>query len=301
MENRQETLTFIEIQEAAVRISGAVARTPCPHSIPLSVATGCEIYCKLEYLQRTGSFKERGARNALLQLPAAHRERGVITASAGNHALGVAYHGQLLGIPVTVVMPRLAPLTKVSNCQQFGAEVILEGGNISEARAHATKVLERTGQTYINGYDDWDIMAGQGTLALEIVEQVPDLDALIVPVGGAGLLAGVAVALAHLRPQVAIIAVEAGRCASYAAAVKAGHPVPVAAQPSVADGLAVPCVGENAFAVARGLVKQNLVVGERAICLAILRLLEWEKAVVEGAGAVPLAALLEGLLPELRG
>ena len=187
-------ITLQHILDAAERIKGGVQRTPCPPSVPLSLATGCEIHCKLEHLQRTGSFKERGARNALLNLPEAQRRKGVITASAGNHALGLTYHARLLKIPVAVVMPRFAPLTKVSNCQQMGAEVILEGGNIEEARRHALKLIDQRDFTYINGYDDPDVIAGQGTLGLEILEQVPEVEALIVPVGGAGLIAGVAVA-----------------------------------------------------------------------------------------------------------
>ncbi len=294
-------VTFQDIQAAAERIKGAVQRTPCPPSVPLSLATGCEIYCKLEHMQRTGSFKERGARNALLKLPDTEKRRGVITASAGNHALGLAYHGRLLEIPVTVVMPRTAPLTKIVNCQQLGANVILEGANIEEARVHAMKFRAARGLTYINGYDHPDIIAGQGTLGLEILEQVPDVDAVIIPIGGAGLIAGVALAIKTLKPSVKIIGVEPERAASYAAAVQAGKPVLIQMSPTLADGLAVPCVGANAFELARPLIDRHLIVGERAIALAVLRLVELEKAVVEGAGAVPLAACLEKLVPELAG
>src|SRR5262249_46276249 len=155
-------------------------------------ATGCEIFCKLEYLQRTGSFKERGARNALLLLSDEQRRHGVIAASAGNHALGVAYHAQLLSVPATVVMPRFAPLTKVINCRRFGATVILDGADIAEARVRADEIASKRGLTYINGFDDPAIIAGQGTIGLEIAKQVPDLDAVIVPIGGGGLVAGVA-------------------------------------------------------------------------------------------------------------
>lgn len=292
---------FPDIEAAAKRIAGAVIQSPCPLSIPLSEATGMSIYCKLEYLQRTGSFKERGARNALLQLPADQKKRGVIAASAGNHALGLAWHAKLLGIPVTVVMPRFAPLTKLVNCRRMGATVELHGANIAEARTKAERLAADQGLAYINGYDDPAIIAGQGTMALEIVSQVPDLDAIIVPIGGAGLIAGIGVALQKLKPSVQIIGVEPERAASYTAALKAGHPVQVEMQPTLADGLSVPKVGENAFRLAPPLVQRTVLVDEKQIALAILRLIELEKAVVEGAGATPLAACLAGLVPELKG
>ena len=295
------SVTFHDIQEAASRIAGAIYQSPCPPSIPLSEATGMNIFCKLEYLQRTGSFKERGARNALALLPAEQRKRGVIAASAGNHALGLAYHGQLLKIPVTVVMPRFAPLTKVSNCRRLGANVILHGTDLTEARAQADEIAASQRLTYINGYDDPDIIAGQGTLGLEIAEQVPDLDAVIVPIGGGGLIAGVALALKTLKPRVKIIGVEPACAGGFTAALRAGRPVQVEVRPTLADGLSVAQVGENAFRVARDLVDKIVQVDERDLALAILRLLELEKSVVEGAGAAPLAACLSGQLPELKG
>ena len=294
-------VTFQDITEAGRRIAGSVVKTPCPFSIPLSEATRMQIFCKLEYLQRTGSFKERGARNALLLLSPEQQKRGVIAASAGNHALGVAYHAQLLGIPATVVMPRFAPLTKVANCRRFGAVVLLEGANISEARARADQVANERGFTYINGYDDPAIIAGQGTIGLEIAEQVPDLDAIIVPIGGAGLVAGIAVALKTLKPNLQVIGVEPERAASFTAALVEGHPVQIEMKPTLADGLSVPKVGANAFELARGLVDRTVLVGEHHIARAVLRLMELEKAVVEGAGAAPLAACLAGLVPELHG
>lgn len=295
------SVTFQAVQNAAHRIAGQVVQSPCPLSIPLSEVTGMKIFCKLEYLQRTGSFKERGARNALLLLPPEQRRRGVIAASAGNHALGLAYHAQLLGIPVTVVMPRFAPIMKVSNCRRLGADVVLHGADIGEARAQADIIAGEKGLTYINGFDHPDIIAGQGTLGLEIAEQVPDVDAVIVPIGGAGLIAGVALALKGLKPGVKIIGVEPERAASFTAALAAGQPVKVDVRPTLADGLSVPQVGENAFRIARPLVDRTVLVSEHAIALAILRLLELEKAVVEGAGAAPLAACLAGLVPELKG
>ncbi|HTL16285.1 MAG TPA: threonine ammonia-lyase [Patescibacteria group bacterium] len=292
-------VNFTDIEEAARRIEGPIVRTPCPASIPLSEATDCRIYCKLEYLQRTGSFKERGARNALLLLSKEQRQRGVMAASAGNHALGVSYHAQLLGIPTTVVMPQFAPLTKVVNCRKFGATVLLHGANIGEARARADEIAAEKGLTYINGFDDPAIIAGQGTIGLEIAAQVPDLDAVIVPIGGAGLAAGVAIAVKHLKPEVKIIGVEPKRAASFTAAIEAGKPVQIQMKPTLADGLSVPKVGENAFQLARERIERTVLVSEHDLARAVLRLMELEKAVVEGAGAAPLAALLAGLAPDL--
>jgi threonine dehydratase len=295
------SVTFKDIQAAAKRIAGQVIQSPCPRSIPLSEAMGLNVYCKLEYLQRTGSFKERGARNALLTLPAKQKKHGVIAASAGNHALGLSYHGKLLSIPVTVVMPRFAPLMKVVNCQRLGATVLLHGSDLAEARRRADEIAAEKNLRYLSGYDDPAIIAGQGTLGLEIARQVPDVEAVIVPIGGAGLVAGLALALKTLKPRVQIIGVEPERAASFTAAQAAGRPVAVEVHPTLADGLAVPQVGKHAFAIARKLVDKTLLVGEHELALAILRLLELEKAVVEGAGAAPLAVCLAGLVPELKG
>jgi len=294
-------IIFANIEAAAGRIAGHVLVSPCPHSVALSEATGMEVFCKLEYLQRTGSFKERGARNALALLSPAQQKRGVIAASAGNHALGVAYHAGLLGIPATVVMPRFAPLTKVSNCRRLGAEVLLHGANIGEARDRADQIAAERGLAYINGFDDPAIIAGQGTIGLEIATQVPNVDAVIVPIGGAGLIAGVALALKTLKPRTEIIGVEPERAASFTAAVAAGEPVQVQMKPTLADGLSVPKVGHNAFRLAHELVDRTVLVNEHDLARAVLRLMEWEKAVVEGAGAAPLAACLAGLAPELKG
>ncbi len=295
------SVTLRDIEAAQARLGDAIVRTPCSASIPLSEATGMTVFCKMENLQRTGSFKERGARNALLTLPEKQKRRGVIAASAGNHALGLAYHGQLLRIPVTVVMPRFAPLTKVTNCQRFGATVLLHGHTLADAREKADELARRQKLQYINGYDDPAIIAGQGTIGLEILEQVPDLDAVVVPIGGAGLIAGIALAIKSRNPNVAVIGVEPVRAASYTAALRAEKPVPVPIQPTLADGLAVPQVGSRAFALARRLVDEVVLVDEHHLALAILRLLELEKLLVEGAGAAGVAACLAGELPELQG
>jgi len=293
-------VTLRDVRAAARRNASGIIRTPCPESIPLGEITGCRIFCKLDNFQRTGSFKERGARNALLRLPPARQKCGVIAASAGNHALGLTYHGRLLGIPVTVVMPTYAPLIKVSTCRRLGATVIVHGASFADARAHADELAAREGYTYINGYDHPDVIAGQGTLGLEVLQQVPDLDAIIVPVGGGGLIAGVSLVVKTLRPRVRVIGVESKATASFAAAVRAGHPVSTVARPTLADGLAVAQVGANAFALARDRVDRVVVVDEDLISLAVLRMLELEKTVVEGAAAAPLAACLSGQLPELR-
>ena len=294
-------VTFADIEAARERIAGAVYYSPCQHSIPLSEITGMEIFCKLDNLQRTGSFKERGARNALSQLPPDQQKRGVVAASAGNHAQALAYQGKLLGIPATVVMPKFAPLVKVSNCQKLGATVVLHGRDFGEAKAHAHEIANEKELAYIDGYDDPAIIAGQGTMGVEIVEQVPDLDAMIVPVGGAGLIAGVSLAVKALRPNAKIVAVEAENVASFSAALEAGKPTQITMHPTLADGLAIPQVGANAFKIARPLIDQTLTVAEEQIAVAILRLVELEKSVVEGAAATPLAACMSGKLKELAG
>lgn len=292
---------FSDIEAARHRITGAIYYSPCPDSIPLSEITGMKIFCKLDNLQRTGSFKERGARNALAQLPSDQQKRGVIAASAGNHAQALAYQGKLLGIPATVVMPKFAPLVKVSNCQKLGATLVLQGKDFGEAKAHAHEIAKEKGLAYIDGYDDPAIIAGQGTMGLEIVEQVPDLDAVIIPVGGAGLLAGVSLAVKTLRADAKIVAVEAENVASFSAALEAGKPVKVALHPTLADGLAIPQVGSNAFEVVRSLVDQTITVTEEEIAIAILRLVELEKSVIEGAAATSLAACLSRKLKDLAG
>jgi len=292
-------ITFKDIEAARGRIAGAVFYTDCRESIPLSEVAGAQIFCKFENAQRTGSFKERGARNALAQLSDEQKKRGVIAASAGNHAQALAYQGKLLGIPATVVMPQYAPLIKITNCQKLGAEVVLHGHDFGEAKARAHELAKEHGLAYIDGYDDPAIIAGQGTLGLEILDQVKDVDAVIVPVGGAGLIAGVSLAIKTLRPQTRVIAVEAENVASFSAALDSGKPARTELKPTLADGLAIPQVGANAFAIAREHVDQTVTVSEEQIAIAILRLIELEKTVVEGAGATPLAAILSGKLPEL--
>jgi threonine dehydratase len=295
------SVTISDIRAAQRRIAGGVIVSPCPASIPLSEITGARIFCKLDNFQRTGSFKERGARNALLLLPAAQKKRGVIAASAGNHALGLAYHGQLLQIPVTVVMPEHAPLIKISTCRRLGARVMVLGRDFTEAQAQANQLAGREGLAYIHGFDHPDIIAGQGTMGLEILQQVGSVDAIVCPIGGAGLIAGIAVAVKAIRPRVKIIGVESVATASFTAALKAGGPVSIPRRATLADGLAVLKVGESAFQLAAPRVDEVVRVSEDWIALAILRMVELEKTVVEGAAAAPLAVLMAGLLPSLHG
>jgi len=225
----------------------------------------------------------------------------VIAASAGNHALGVAYHSALLGIPVTVVMPKFAPLIKVSNCRQLGATVLLHGADLSEARVEAEAIAAREGLTFIHPFDNAHVMAGQGTIALEILEQTPDVQAIVAPVGGGGLLAGIGTVVEARKPDVRVVGVEPAHAACLTAALAAGHPVPVALSSTLADGLAVTQAGALPFDVLRRVVDQVVTVDEAAIALAVLRLIELEKSVVEGAGAAPLAAFLAGRLDTLKG
>lgn len=298
---QSNVVTLKDIQDAKKRIKGSIYYSPCPVSIQLSEITGATVYCKFDNLQRTGSFKERGARNALLLLDDVTRRNGVIAASAGNHALGLAYHGKLLGIPVMVVMPESAPLIKITTCQRLGAHVVVAGKDFVEARTRADELAREQELTYINGYDDWEIIAGQGTMGLEFLDQVPGLDAVIVPIGGGGLIAGVALAIKNLRPNVQVIGVEAENTASFTAALQAGKPVHHEMMPTLADGLAVPTVGGHAFSVARDLIDELVLVSEDQIALAILRILELEKGVVEGSAAATLAVLLAGKVPALSG
>ncbi len=292
-------VTLADIEAARERIEGGVYLSPCVESIPLSQLTGAHVFCKLDYLQRTGSFKERGARNALLLLTPDQRRRGVIAASAGNHAQGIAYHGRLLGIPTTVVMPKFAALVKVTNCRHFGANVVLQGADLTEARAHAAMLAEREGLTFIHPFDNPDVIAGQGTIALEVLEQTPDIEAIVVPVGGGGLIAGIGTVVKAKRPDIAVIGVEPDSAACLTAALARGAPAPVGLAPTLADGLAVAQVGAASFAIAQRVVDRVVTVDEASIALAILRLAELEKSVVEGAGAAPLAAFIAGRLGAL--
>lgn len=295
------TVSHTDVLTAQARISGVIVRTPCEFSPALSDLTASRIWCKQEYRQRTGSFKERGACNALHSLSPQIAQRGVVAASAGNHALGLAWHGRTLGIPVTVVVPRSAPQVKVAKCQALGARVVLHGETFDETVAFALALAKAENLTCIPPFDDATVIAGQGTLALEFLEQVPDVEAVVVPVGGGGLLAGVVTVLRTLRPDVQIIGVEPENAANFSAAVRAKKPVRVSTQATLADGLAVAEIGRLTYSVAADWVDRVVTVSEEELGEAIAALAVVERAVVEGAGAAGLAALLSGKLPELTG
>ncbi|HUF94373.1 MAG TPA: threonine ammonia-lyase [Candidatus Limnocylindria bacterium] len=280
------------IEEARERIRDAVHVTPCAYSQTLSELSGARVFVKLENLQMTGSFKERGAANLLMQLTPRERARGVIAASAGNHGLAVAFHAARLGIAATIVMPEAAPLIKVTSARRYGADVIQHGANFDEAYTHARALRDRRGHVFVHPFDDPRVIAGQGTLGLELLAQMPDMEALLVPVGGGGLIGGVALAVKSWRSAVRIVGVESAALPAMRRALDEGHRLQVAAAPTIADGIAVREVGELSLALTRAWVDDVVTVGEEELANAILLLLEIEKTVVEGAGAAPLAALL---------
>jgi len=280
-----------DIHAARGRLAGTIYETPCPYSETLSALTGARVFVKLENLQMTGSFKERGAANLLLQLSPDERRRGVVAASAGNHGLAVAFHAARLGVSAAIVMPEWAPLAKVTAARRRGAEVVLHGDNFDEAYARAREIEAARDLVFVHPFDDPRVIAGQGTIGLELLEQVPGLDAVLVPVGGGGLLGGVALAVKTERPAVQVIGVQAQDVPGMASALAAGTRVTVPAATTIADGIAVRRVGEHTFDLARRHADRVVTVAEEEIANAILLLLEIEKTVVEGAGAVPLAAL----------
>ena len=285
-------LDAVAVEAARVRLQGAIYETPCAYSQTLSELSGAQCYVKLENLQMTGSFKERGAANLLLQLSAAERRRGVTAASAGNHGLAVAFHAARLGIPATIVMPTYAPLIKVTSARRYGAEVILHGANYDEAYERAQAVMAERDAVFVHPFDDARVVAGQGTLGLELVEQVEGLDAVVVPVGGGGLIAGVALAIKSRRPDVRVIGVQSAAVPGMERALAAAKRVRVPAGATIADGIAVRRVGALTYELAARLVDNVVTVDEEELANAVLLLLEIEKTVVEGAGAAPLAALL---------
>jgi len=279
------------VRAAAGCIAGAVERTPFLPSQTLSRLTGCELYLKFENLQFTASFKERGALNKLLSLSQAERRRGVIAMSAGNHAQAVAYHAARLGIPAQIVMPKGSPNTKIKNTRVHGATVVLEGETLADAARHAQALAARDGLVFVHPYEDELVMAGQGTVGLEMLEAVPALDVLAIPVGGGGLIAGVATVARALNPKIRIVGVESRTYPSMHQRL-AGEPVKVGGD-TIAEGIAVKDVGDLAFEIVRKEVEDVLVVAEETIERAIVALIEIEKTVAEGAGAAALAALLE--------
>lgn len=287
-------LTLADVRAARARIADALVPTPCTESLVFADLIPGRLFVKFENLQRTGSFKERGSLNKLLQLDERQRARGVVTASAGNHAQAVAYHAHRLGIAATVVMPENTPLIKVSNTERYRAKVVLRGSIFDEAAVEAARLEREEGLVMIHPFDDLDVMAGQGTIGLEIAEQVPDVDTVVVPVGGGGLISGIAVALKALQPDVRVIGVESAAAPSARASRDAGRVVRIAHADTIADGIATKQIGDITFAHIERWVDDLVVVSEEAIATAILLLLEREKTVAEGAGAAPAAALLGG-------
>jgi threonine dehydratase len=281
-----------EILAARERIRDFIWLTPCQHSADLSAMTGQQIYLKLDNLQRTGAFKERGALNKILRLSPEEKQCGVIAASAGNHAQAVAYHATQRGIRAQIVMPLMTPLVKVSATREFGADVVLHGANYDETYAEAVRRSESQGMTFLHPFDDMDIIHGQGTIGVELIEQVPDLEAVIVPIGGGGLISGVAAALKEMNPAIRVIGVQTERLPSMLRAREAGHPVTLPAEATIADGIAVRRAGNLTLPLVQRYVDEIVTVDEEEIANAILVLLEREKTLAEGAGAVALAAVL---------
>jgi threonine dehydratase len=294
-------VTLPDVQAALGRIRDRIYLSPCARSETLSRVTGTSAFLKLENLQMTGSYKERGALNKLLLLGDVERRRGLIAASAGNHAQGVAYHAGRLGIAATIVMPETTPIMKVANTRAHGAKIVLHGSSYDEAYAEARRLEQAEGLTFVHPFDDPAVIAGQGTAGLEIVEQVPDVDAIVVPIGGGGLVSGVAVAAKGLRPSVKVIGVEAEVLPAMLAAVEAGKPVTLDPATTLADGIAVKRAGDLTVEHVRKHVDEIVTVSEEEIASAILYLLEKEKTVVEGAGAVAVAALMNRRVGGVEG
>ena len=285
------TLSLADVQAAASRLQGHLQDTPCLHSKTLSTIAGCDVFLKFENLQFTASFKERGALNKIAQLTPAECARGVLAVSAGNHAQGVAYHSQRLGIPAIIVMPRFASTVKVQSTRRFGASVVLQGDTFDDARAHGLQMAKALGLTVIHPFDDLAVAAGQGTVALEMLRQQPSIDTLLVAVGGGGLISGMATAAKALKPGIEVIGVQTER---FPAAWNAVHGQQrEIGSVTIADGIGVKSPGALTLPIIRALVNDMLLVGEDEIEQAILMLLEIEKTVVEGAGAVGLAALMK--------
>jgi threonine dehydratase len=285
------SITLQDIEAAQARVRGAALRTPLIYSQTLSRKSGREVFLKLENLQTTGSFKLRGALNRLQLLKERREGDRVVAASAGNHAQGVAFAAKSLGIPATIVMPQGASISKQMATAGYGAEVILYGRDLSDALERAKKLVAQ-GYIFIHPYDDPEVMAGQGTLGLEILEDLPGVDTVVIPVGGGGLAAGTALALKGRKPETAIIGVQAAAVPSLAAALKEGEPTPVPARPTLADGIRVPLIGSRTFPKLKELLQDLVLVQEMEIAQALLFLLEGKKILAEGAGAVATAAFL---------
>jgi threonine dehydratase len=290
-------VSLAEIRIAMDRIRDSIYLSPCARSEYFSQLTGNSVYLKLDNLQRTGAFKERGALNKLLTLTAEERSRGVIAASAGNHAQGVAYHAGRHGIRAEICMPLTTPLIKVSATKSYGAEVILHGANYDEACEEAVRRSQQFGMTFVHPFDDEVVIAGQGTMGLEILQQVTDIEAVIAPIGGGGLISGVACAIKETNPKLRVIGVQPARLPSMKVAIAEGHPVTLSPAATIADGIAVRRAGEKTLPLVQKYVDDIVTVDEEEIANAILLLLEREKTLAEGAGAAAIAALINRKTP----
>ncbi len=289
-----------DILAARERIRGAIRPTPCPASDYFTERTGCaSVWFKMENLQRTGAFKERGALNKLLTLSAEEKARGVIAASAGNHAQGLAYHARKLGVKATIVMPERTPLIKVTRTRdEYGANVILKGTNFDEAYTEAVRLQQEHNLVFVHPFNDAQVIAGQGTIGLELLEQTPFMDMVVVPIGGGGLISGIGCALKETNPRIQVVGVETAALPSMKASLDAGHVVELPPGATIADGIAVRRPGELTYAMVRKYVDDIVTVDEEEIANAILVMLEQEKSVVEGAGAVGVAALINNHIPQ---
>ncbi len=285
-------VTIADIRRAATAIAGAVARTPTIAAPALSEIAGCDIHLKLETLQATGSFKERGALNKLLSLSPEQRRTGVVAMSAGNHAQGVAYHARRLGVPATIVMPEGSPFTKIERTEALGATVVLKGDSLAASREAAQGLAQKAGLAFIHPYDDRAVIAGQGTIALEFLADCPDLDALIVPIGGGGLISGIAVAAKALTPSLEIVGVQSTLYPSMQRLMRGEEPGPPAQAATLAEGIAVKEPGQLTRRIVAALISDILLVDEAMLEDAVEILLDRQKLVVEGAGAAGLAAIL---------
>lgn len=289
MNKKTHAVTFDDIQRAANVLKGAIIATPLNLSLTLSKLTGAEIYLKFENLQFTASFKERGALNKLINLTDNQKKNGVIAASAGNHAQGVAYHGSRLGIPTTIVMPVNTPFVKVRQTEEYGATVVLFGDRFDETAVQALKLAEEQNLTLVHPFDDYDVIAGQGTIGLELMADCPDLDIILVPVGGGGLISGIAIAAKHINPDIKVIGVQAERFPSLHRALH--NKEYISKGSTLAEGIAVKNIGDKTYKICQDVVDDILLVSEDSLEEAVCMLMTIEKTVPEGAGAAPLAAV----------
>lgn len=296
----EEKVTLQMVQEAQARLKGVAQKTGLSYTNTVSDLAGCDVWLKMENLQRTGSFKLRGAYNKVASLTPEEREKGVIAASAGNHAQGVALAASVYGCQSTICMPKHAPLTKVAATKGYGANVVLHGDFFDEAAAKAVELTQQHGYTFVHPFNDPEVIAGQGTIALEIIEQLEDVDVIVSPIGGGGLISGIAVAAKSINPKIKVIGVQTANMPSMKNSVEKGEILTVNGKASLADGITVKTPGDLTYEICKNYVDEIVTVDETEIAGAILLLLERVKTVAEGAGAVPVAALMNGKISGIR-